>query len=410
MANYSHMTALHVLNSFFYLLIYPYVISAVGVEQYGSFVFGTSVASYFIMFVSFGFDIHAAKLVSLDANNRAVHAHLLSCVTIAKLLLQIAAAGVFLLLIIIFPIMRDNIYILLICFCNTFSAVFLPVWYFHGSQKMWIVTAVQLSAKIIGLPLIFLFVKTGSDIYIYAQIIVSTNIISGVVLFLIAMSVIVCRLPAPSVADIKKIILDVQPFFWSTAITSIKQRSVETLIGVLFGMKEVAIYDLANKIFSIPSILVSNINVALFPALVGRIQVEQVRKIIRYEIYLGVACILFVLFFGAWVVGLKFASELYDAYPISIILSINIMTILVVGGFIYFVFVPQHRYDLILKNQLVSIFSFSLACALFLLIRFNMYSIILALVVSAVAEIVYSSMQIRNLKKSNQIPSISTKI
>ena len=47
--NYFFMTILQVLNSFFYLLIYPYLIQVLGVESYGLYVFATSITTYFIL-------------------------------------------------------------------------------------------------------------------------------------------------------------------------------------------------------------------------------------------------------------------------------------------------------------------------------------------------------------------------
>ena len=64
------MTILQILNSFFYLLIYPYVIRVLGIEGYGQFVFAMSIATYFVFFINFGFDLLATKFV---AENITMH-------------------------------------------------------------------------------------------------------------------------------------------------------------------------------------------------------------------------------------------------------------------------------------------------------------------------------------------------
>ena len=53
--NYFFMTVLQVLNSFFYLLIYPYLIRALGGSAYGLYVFATSISTYFLFVINFGF-------------------------------------------------------------------------------------------------------------------------------------------------------------------------------------------------------------------------------------------------------------------------------------------------------------------------------------------------------------------
>ena len=51
--NYFFMTLLLVLNSFFGLLIYPYLIRTLGAESYGVYIFASTVVNYFICFIGF---------------------------------------------------------------------------------------------------------------------------------------------------------------------------------------------------------------------------------------------------------------------------------------------------------------------------------------------------------------------
>ena len=62
--NYLFMTVLQALNSLFYLLIYPYLITTLGIEGYGLYVFAMSITNYFISLVSFGFDYPAVKEIA----------------------------------------------------------------------------------------------------------------------------------------------------------------------------------------------------------------------------------------------------------------------------------------------------------------------------------------------------------
>lgn len=389
-SNYSHMTILQVVNSFFYILIYPFVINTVGLENYGLYVFATSIAAYFMVFINFGFDMHAAKLISLDQNDQQLHASLISSVTVAKVLLELFAITVFLVLMINIPFLRSNWLLFLLCFANTLSCIFLPVWYFHGMQKMKILTIIQLSLKFLSLPAIFFLVDSVDDIDVYTFIVVATNVLSAVIAFGMAVKLSGSALKWPALTKVKVLLFEVQPFFWSSATNILKQKSVEIIIGSLFGMKEVAVYDLANKIFSVPSLLASNINAALFPMMVKKAQKNIVNKIIKIEVFIGLLCMLSIAVGGYWVVKLISVHDMQEAYYLSMLLSINIMTFLIVGSHIYFIFVPHQRYDFVLRNQLVSVVSFYSLCAIYLYFNWSMYSVVLALVSSALLEIVYS--------------------
>ncbi|WP_232239736.1 oligosaccharide flippase family protein [Pseudomonas alkylphenolica] len=384
------MTILQVTNSFFYLLIYPFVINNVGIDNYGLFVFASSIAMYFMVFINFGFDIHAAKLISLNQEDTALHTSLLSSVTLAKVILELLAGAVFLVLLMTIPFMRANALLFFMCFANTLSCIFLPLWYFHGMQKMKVLTIVQLSFKLVSLPAIYLLVKDTDDIDVYTFIVVATNVLSSLVAFYLALRLSRSALKWPVLANVTGLLREVQPFFWSTATNTFKQKSVEIIIGSFFGMKEVAIYDLANKIFSVPSLLASNINAALFPMMVKKAQKNVVDKIIKIEVFIGLLCILSVVLGGYWVVRLVSVHDMQQAYYLSMLLSINIMTFLIVGSHIYFIYVPHQRYDFVLRNQVLSVVSFYGFCAAYLAISWSVYSVVLALVSSALLEIVYS--------------------
>ncbi|MDL2187219.1 oligosaccharide flippase family protein [Pseudomonas sp. ChxA] len=384
------MTILQVMNSFFYILIYPFVINTVGVDNYGLFVFATSIATYFMVFINFGFDMHAAKLVSLSQDDRHLHASLLSSVTLAKVLLEVLALIVFVALVLNIDFLKSNSTLFFLCFANTLSCIFLPTWYFHGLQKMKVLTLIQLSFKLLSLPLIYFSISGEGDIAVYTAIVVFTNVIASAVAFVVAVHMSGQALAWPLFSSLKQLLQQVQPFFWSTATNTLKQKSVEIIIGSFFGMKELAIYDLANKIFSVPSLLASNINAALFPIMVKKAKKNVVSQVIKIEFFVGLLCILSVVVGGYWVVDLVSVHDMHDAYYLSIMLSFNIMTFLIVGSHIYFIYVPHQRYDLVLRNQVVSVISFYSFCAAYLMVSWSVYSVVLALVSSALLEIVYS--------------------
>lgn len=388
-SNYFHMTSLQIINSFFYLLIYPFVINQVGAESFGLFIFASSIAAYFAVFINFGFDIHTAKLISTEPNNKQLHSSLLSLITASKIFLALISTLLFCIIVFCLPSLNSNWKIFSLCFANIMSCVFLPTWYFHGIQKMKALTITQLFFKALSLPAIYLFVKDKTDIEWYAFFVISSNILSSVTAFFLASRLIRIKLTPPSISDIKLILHEVQPFFWSGAVSTFKQRSIEIIIGSMFGMREVAIYDLANKIFSVPSLVVSNINSAIFPALVKNINHNTIKMIIKAETFVGLLCIISIALFGDLIVDLVSTHNMRDSYYLSILLSLNVITYPIVSSYIYFIFVPHKKYDFVLKNQVISLFSFFLLCIIYLLLSWSIFSVVFALVSSAALEILY---------------------
>ncbi len=398
LSNYFHLTVIQAINSFFYLLVYPFVIAKVGVEGYGTYVFAASVSALFSVFVSFGFDLHATKIVAMGEDSGRSYARLFSTVTVSKVFLELVALMFFFLLATFSP--YPSLY--WACFAGTLASVLLPSWYFHGVQKMHVMTVIQLSVKLVSLPIIVLLVRDSSDIIVYAMLVSGANVLAAAILFYLAIRVYELKFTAPSISEIFDLIRRVQPFFWSTAIVTAKQRGIELSIGLLFGMREVAIYDLANKFFSVGSVLASNVNAAMFPKLSRGASEIGLQKIFKYELLLGVSFVLGIYAFGGYIIDFFFGSEMSQAYELSVILSLNIIAYLLVGCYMLFAFIPWNRYDLILKNQVMAITLFVLLSVIFLQIRWGVSSIILALVGSGLAEILYCGNMYRRIVKENK--------
>lgn len=387
--NYFFMTVLQILNSLFGILIYPYLIRVLGSESYGLYVFGVSLTGYFVSFTSFGFTFPALKSLIENKDNKITQNKIVSEIISAKLYLSIISTVVFLILLFTVPFLKNHYLIFIICYVQILSEIFFPVWYFQALQKMKIVTYIQLAFKIISLPFIFLLVKSPADNITYA-IIISTTIAGGAfisLLYLYVKDKIIFRIA--SFKSIKNWYSKALPFFWSISTGTLKQESVTMIIGAFFGMRDVALYDLANKIIVLPRMLTTSINSALFPKVMEKVQVNLIKKIIKFEYLIGIAIILFIATAGYWLVLLLGGYSMLPAYPLAIILSITVLVWLVVGSYINFIFVPQEKNYFVTKNQLVAFGSFILFCGVGLLLSVNIFVVVIALTLSGLAEIIY---------------------
>ena len=82
--NYFYMTFLQILNSFFYIFLYPYLIRVLGSESYGLYVYATSIITYFIFLINFGFDLPATRLVAINTKDKKQLEVIVSTVFVSK--------------------------------------------------------------------------------------------------------------------------------------------------------------------------------------------------------------------------------------------------------------------------------------------------------------------------------------
>lgn len=387
--NYLFMTVLQILNSLFYIMIYPYIIRVLGAENYGSYIYSLSIVTYFIYFITFGFDFPATKSVAENKDNVKVINDILSYIFTAKIYLQIVASIVFCILIFSIPFLRNNKLIYFVIYLQTFANILFPQWYYQGLQKMKIVTIIQVVFKLISLPLIFIFVKKPNDLILFAGITTFTMLAGAMISFLMIRYQDGFKIKWMSFKETKSWFRQGTPFFLSTSVGVFKEQGITIAIGAFFGMKDVAIYDLANKIIIIPRTLLMSINAAIFPKIIIESKKHVIKNIIKYEFILGFLVMTFIVIFGKWVILLLGGETMAAAYPLSIVLSFTVVSWLVVGAYISFVFIPNHKNYFVVQNQLVALSSVVLFALIGYIFSNSILILVAALALSGLSEIIF---------------------
>ena len=389
--NYFFMTVLQLLNSLFYIIIYPFVIRKLGAENYGTYVFSLSIVTYFIVLISFGFDLPSVNKISKDSGNFELKSKTVSDVLTSKLYLFIASSILFSVVLFFVNSLEKYSTILFIIYFQTILTVLVPTWYFQGVQKMKIVTYFQIIFKVLSLPFIFWFISKPNDLDLFSIIITVSTLFSGVSIFVYLLYVEKLNIRLMPFLNVKKAIAEAMPFFWSSSTSIIRQQSTNIIIGIFIGMNGVAYFDLASKLILLPQSLAMSINGALFPKVVSseKIDTVLVKKIIKYEIYFGLFVIVMIALFAKYAILFLGGKSMMPAYNLTLLLSFTILTWLIVGCYINFIFVPQNKYYYITYNQFVAFFVYILVSVIGVLIYKDIYVIVIATVISGFSEILY---------------------
>lgn len=396
--NYFFMTILQVLNSFFYLLIYPYLIRTLGANGYGLFVFATSISSYFSFIINFGFDFPATKAIAESIGSKTKTTYILSCIFTAKVIIGILIGLLFSILLFIIPIFAEHKMLFILCVANVYGVILFPQWFFQGIQQMKVVTSIQLMFKMLSLPLIIWFVKEHNDLNVYALIVVVSTLVGAVVAFVWLRLKYKLRIGFVKIRNLRIWFKDAWPFFLSNSAGMLKEQSIPIIIGAFFGMSEVAIYDLANKLIIVPRTIFVSINGALFPKIVVNAEKSLVRKVIKAEYLISIGVIVGIVLFGKWVVEFMGGSEMSNSYYLASFLSVTVMSWLVVGAYISFVFIPNKKYFFVSKNQVVALVSFFVFSFGGLMLYPNIIIFGVAMALSGLSEIFYCKYLIRKYK------------
>lgn len=394
--NYFFMTILQILNMCFYLLIYPFLIRTLGQEGYGLYAYAASMVFLFITFVNFGFDLPAAQQVALHSDDKQVLRSVLSCVQTAKIYIEMIAVLCFAVIMLINPIMSNAPCVFWITFLQTLTFILFPQWYYQGLQKMKMVTYIQFGFRLLSLPFIFIFVKSPQDVWVFALITSLASVLGGITAWLMIRYCDGIKIYWASIPAVKRTYLEAVPFCGSNIIGVAKEQGMILMAGSFLGMADVAIYDLANKIMLIPRTIFSKLNDALYPKMVVRGDKETNRRVLLYEVVLGVGAMLCVALFGPLAVYVLGGEQMMSSYGVTVILSFTILSWLVVGVFLQFYFVPAGYTRHILYNQIVAMSSCFIVAGVGLYFWHNVYALAVAYAFSGLCEIFYCYIVAKN--------------
>lgn len=386
--NYSFMTALSIFSALIGLIIYPYIIRVTGKEIYGVYVYAFTIASFFQAFVDYGFESPCAKAIVLAKDNLLEQSKTVSSFFYLKSCLAGTCSILFIICFIFVPFIHNHSMICIMTFIQLLATSFFPVWYFQGLKKMKYVTFINLGLRLSTIPFILWLVHSPSDITIYAFI-VMTSVILGTLISYICLFVDGIRLQRVNISQLLSLFHESTPFFITSITSSLKGLTVKAIIKHTLGIGEVAIYDLAEKIVSIPRFFTRNINSALFPEVVSNATTKRVQRILKYERIIGISTAAFISLLSYPAVILLGGQSMLNAVPVTILLSIMIYTELCTGAYINFVFIPANRYYLITLNQIISFISCVVAAFIGLLVWKNIITVTIGVVISGIIEVLF---------------------
>lgn len=393
--NYFFMTLLLVLNSFFGLLIYPYLIRTLGAESYGIYIFASTIVNYFICFIGFGFDMYGVRLIAENPFSIKKKSNVLSIIFTTKLYLEIVSIILAVLVSFVFPILRTYFWVYIVCFANTLLNIFFPTWYFQGVQKMRVVSYIQLIFKLLSLPFIFIFIKKPDDILLFAIIMTASSLLGALYAFIHLLVFEKLKISLVPIKHTLVYIKESQYFFYTNFLNMMKIQTINLIIGTRYSMTDLALYDLANRIVSIPLMLITNINSALFPKVVSNFNVPLIKKILMTERIIGILAVLTVVVFGKIAIQILGGETMEGSYWIAVILSFTIFAFLQTSCYIGLILIPNRKDSYVLKDLILSFTTLFTLIVLGMLLSKNILVLPLAFSLAALAELLY----LRNVSK-----------
>ena len=298
------------------LIMAPHLTRALEDKSLGVYSFTYSIANYFVLFAMLGIMRHGQRIIAARRDDRQALAKTFWSLYTVHAVFSVVAIVAFVIFVAVFGGSSKTIYYIQAVYVA--SALIDISWLFYGLENFKSIAIRNFIVKIGECILIFLLVKSPSDLWIYT-LIMSCSVFLGQVL-MVGQAVAFIKPVKFGWADIKEHFKPLFILFIAVAATTLYTYLDRTLIGIMINETNVSYYDQSNKIINIPKTIIGVICTVLFPRACASIAKGDTKNAQKYMDYsLHFTCFLgFASIFGLLGIANLFA-EIYFGEKFAIL-------------------------------------------------------------------------------------------
>ncbi|NCD69379.1 flippase [Mucilaginibacter agri] len=274
--NYLYNLLLTLANLLFPILSFPYVSRMIGPEGIGKVQFAFSFAQYFAIIANIGVPIYGLKEIARHKNDFQARSQVFSELITIHFLACFSLSVIYLGVIFTFPYFADNrdmhlAAVLLILMGFTYIE-----WLYSGMEQFRSIALRSVLFKIIGLGLLYLFVRDRSDFRVYLYIMIFSFMGNNV------LSLFMTRDKVKPVFSNLQLRKHLKPLFFilGTTLAASMYTDMDTVIlGFLSNSKTVGLYTAAVKLSKITLPFVTSMGVILMPKVAKQFADDSMQEI-----------------------------------------------------------------------------------------------------------------------------------
>lgn len=273
--NIAALGSVQVVSYLLPLITLPYVTRVLGVEAWGKLALVQVVLGYFSMFTNWGFSWSGTRKVAGVRDDHHKLSEVFMAIWAAQWLLAAIAALVLAMLILTTPFFQTNWLFYTFGLVGIFTTLLFPAWFLTGLERMKQVAAIQIGSRLVGLPLIFIFIRTPIDAPLMIGISVVTGLLGGILTLVWMQKDLKLHWRLPGWHRVKTELKENGSIFGSTVWISLYTTLTPTILAIVAGPVAVGYYALADKARLLAQSPLSPISQALFPRMSHLFKTDQ---------------------------------------------------------------------------------------------------------------------------------------
>lgn len=402
-ANYFYNTIFELIRILTPIITTPYVARVLGADGVGIFSFAQSISAYFVLLASMGTGLYAQREIAYLQDNPKERTKVFWEVEIFSFCTAIISTICFYF---IFATSGDNALIFKILTFEILANAFDISWLYKGMENFKVIVIRNTLVRILGIILIFVFVKSAEDLGIYT-ICYALPIFVGNLSLWISVKRYIVKIKGKVLKGIPKHIKPILVLFIPQVAVEVYAVLDKTMIGVLSAnMSQVGYYTQAQKIIKILLLIVTSLGTVMLPAMssaFARGESEKVKQGIN-NAFNFVFLIAFPLMFGLCAVASRFVPFFFgEGYDLVAPLMIVISPIIIIIGMSN---VIGRQYLLPTKQQNAYTISVVVGAGVNLVLNYFLirkFNAIGASIATIVAELSVTSVQMWHVRKQLQL-------
>lgn len=328
--NYIYNLGYQILTFILPLITTPYISRVLGAESIGTYSYTNSITQYFILFGCIGLNLYSQREIAYYQNDIEKRSKLFYELVILRFITLSISVLMF-----YFTLCQHGVYVYIfsIQIIDVIASMFDISWLYQGMEDFKRIVIRNILVKLSGLAIIFLFVKSPSDLAIYVLSYSLTLLIGNLSMW--------PHLPK----FIKKVKINnlnitrhVKPtivLFLPQVATSIYTTLDKTMIGLLTNnTSEVAYYEQSQKIIRIAMTLATSLGTVMLPRVANLFKEDKIEEVKEsmYSSFKFISFLAFPICFGLMAVakGLVpwFFGSGYDKVVLNMIIIAPIVFII----------------------------------------------------------------------------------
>ncbi|MDX7814289.1 flippase [Aeromonas caviae] len=263
--NIASLFGIQGMNYLIPLITLPYLVRVLDPIGYGSLGFSLAIVQYCCMLTDYGFNLSATQQIAIDRDDKLKVSKLfwsVLCCKVGMAILSVLAVSVAVYFV---PKLNDVSLIIYSGLMMVLGNVLFPTWLFQGKEKMGWIAISNITARLLAIPLIFIFVNKPEHAYVVALITSLTTIIAGCIGLYFVWRQRWVGWYKPALHDLSEMLHDGWHVFISTTAISLYTTSTTVILGFISGPIAVGYFVAADKLRQAVLGLIAPIFQALYP-------------------------------------------------------------------------------------------------------------------------------------------------